>query len=65
VSDDGTVAKTKFPGWRIGSMDARRLLSEVPPGLSCLRWCDACVLDAKEQRAGVELGLRLRFLGLY
>lgn len=36
VSDGGTVANTKFPGWRIGSMDARRLLSEVPPGAAML-----------------------------
>ena len=52
VSDGGTVAKTKFPGWRSGSMDARRLLSEVPPGAAMLAWCDACVLDALGWGAG-------------
>ena len=64
VSDDGTVAKTKFPGWRIGSMDARRLLSEVPPGAAMLA-CSGATRAFRMQRNGELLGWCLRLLLLY
>lgn len=56
MSDGGTVAKTKLPGWRIGSIDARRSLSEVPPGAAMLVVVRRVRLDAEERRAGAELG---------
>ena len=65
VSDGGTVAKTKLPGWRIGSIDARRSLSEVPPGAAILVVVRRVLLDAEKRRAGAELGCCLRLSLVY